>query len=260
MSAGASGPLWTVTFADLETGVWGAGLGRDDGFQLTIGEAGGARRGFPDASVVGAGEQHDWRVAAEGLDLVLAASGDGAPAAPGDGAPAGFEQLCRVRGTAVVDGEQRALDVLGRRGWRDGPPDFGRFESVRDVSAFFEPGEGVTAVSLRRRKARGQADDLLTAVVFDPDGPHVVADPRLSTTYASDGAPLRMGLELWLEPEPQTGEEEPGEQYPRRFAGEALGDPAAISRGAGWAADAVPLRCRGRGHEGAGVYLLLRAA
>ncbi len=42
-------------------------------------------------------------------------------------------------------------------------------------------------------------------------------DPRLSTTYDEHGEPLRVGVELWL------GDDEDGEQWPRRVAGAATG-------------------------------------
>ena len=57
---------------------------------------------------------------------------------------------------------------------------------------------------------------MLVALHGESDG-IAAFDPRLSTTYAPDMSPLRMGIELWL------GEHEDGDLYPRRVAGERSG-------------------------------------
>ena len=33
----------------------------------------------------------------------------------------------------------------------------------------------------------------MSAVALEPEGPLAIGDPRLSTTYAADGPPLRVG-------------------------------------------------------------------
>jgi hypothetical protein len=127
-----------------------------------------------------------------------------------------------------------------------------RFESVRDVSAWFEPADGLALVAMRPRKARGQDSDLITAVLLDPEKPPAIVDPRLSTTYTAEGRPVRAGVELWL------GEEEE-EQYARRVTGEAIGEGAAavIHR---FEVRAQPFRWHSRGRDGAGLYVLARRA
>ena len=103
--------------------------------------------------------------------------------------------------------------------------------------------------ALRPQRARGQEEDRIEATLFDPEGEIAVEDPRLSTTLAAGGRPVRTSLELWI----GVGEE----QYPRRAAGEALGDGGA-AQGEHVNLQVTPLRCHTGGHEGAGVYLLAR--
>jgi hypothetical protein len=122
---------------------------------------------------------------------------------------------------------------------------------VRDLCAWFAPADGLALTALRPRGAKGHDRDVVTASVFEPTGPLVVADPRLSTTYAADGHPTRVGLELWLE------QDDTQEQYPRRAAAEPLGAAAAWSQPA-LELEAYFLRCLSRGEEGLGVYVLGR--
>jgi hypothetical protein len=167
------------------------------------------------------------------------------------GIGSGFDQLCRVRGRAGIDGTEREIDCLGRRGSHGDGIKLEKFDSVRDVSAWFGPVDGLAVVALRPRKARGQDSDLLEVAVLDPEATSPVEDPRMSTTYTSAGQPLRAGFELWL-----AGEEEDS-QYPRRAAGEAAG-PGASARCGGLHVLAQPFRWHSRGRDGAGLYLLAR--
>ena len=260
MSAGLAGPSVTVTFGDLDDGVWGAVWGAAPP-AVAIGLARGGIEGFAGVTVIGASATEEWRISADGLELAIAPAGTAAALAS-DGLPAGFDQLCRATGRCLLGGAERAVDCLGRRSWSERAPDFRRFESLRDVCAWFEAGDGVALHSLRRRKARGHADDLVTAVAFEAGGPIAVADPRLSTTYTAAGLPSRMNLELWIDQEESSAGAEGGAegraQYPRRVAGEALGDQWI------WSSDetevqVVPLRCHSRGREGSGMYLLAKA-
>jgi hypothetical protein len=244
--------LRTLSFGDLASGTWGTiwALDRGAGFALLDGDA------VTGTSVTGSSEQDGWQVT--GQDVELEASPEGAPAEL-DG---GFEQLMRIRGRWKSGGSERTVDCLGRRGVRE-DLDPGRFEAVRDVSAWFEPDLGMAVVAARPRGSSGHADDLVSACVLEDGHALRVADPRLSTTYAASGSPLRASFELWLErpedaPEPEEGEESV-ERFPRRAAGEALGARGTASNGL-LEAEAELFRWHARGREGAGVYVLARLA
>lgn len=248
MTAAAAPVVRTVAFGDLAAGVWGAAWGAAEPF-VALGAQGSARA-LAEATIDGATDAGDWRLTADGAELVLSAQTEAVPASFAKGGePVGFDQLCRVRGRLRLDGGEHEVDCLGRRGCRTQEHVL-QFESLRDVSAWFEPDDGLALLSLRPPKAAGHAADVVTAAVFDPRGAVAVADPRMSTTYAGDELPTRVGLELWL-----TGED--SEQYPRRAAGEATGARVAASIDA-FAISAALLRVHSRGNEGAGVYILAR--
>jgi hypothetical protein len=118
------------------------------------------------------------------------------------------------------------------------------------VCAWFDPAHGLSVVALRPRKARGQDADVLSAVALEPEGPLAIEDPRLSTTYAGDGRPLRVSLELWV----SAGDDDE-EQYPRRASGETLG-VAATGRLGRFDVLAQFVRWDSRDGDGAGVYVL----
>jgi len=246
VSSGPATPLRTLAFGDLGTGVWGCAWG-DAAPVLALGKPEpGAPLPGAHAAIAGSGPDEEWTVSGQGVELVVSPETDAATSS----AVAGFDQLCRVHGTAMIDGTQREFDLPGRRSSRP-DVDLRKFESFRDVSAWFAPGDGVALTSLRPRGSKGHDRDLIAASVFEPTGPVAVADPRLSTTYAADGHPTRVGLELWLD------RDESEEQYPRRAAAEPLGAAAA------WAQPAIELeayflRCLSRGEEGLGVYVLGR--
>ncbi len=225
-----SGPLRTVTFGDLGAGRWGIVWGAFAAIGETV---------LPSPTIEGAGPGEDWQISADGAELTVTAAG---PASASEG----FAQLCRVSGQF---GEQ-TIDCLGRRGLEPEELDPSRFDSVREISAWFEPDEGFAVVALRPPEAGNHAADVVTATLLEPAAAVAVADTRLSTTYTADGRPSRMGLELWLDDEQ--------EQYPRRAAGEAVG-AGVSSTFAGLEILAAPLRCHSRGHEGTGVYLIARA-
>ncbi len=258
----------TVAFGDLEAGVWGAVWGSDRPF-ATVGVVG--ENAQPLAAELDGGEEaREWKVAGDGCELIVAPDGEAAPTGLVDPALAGFDQFCRVRGRfRAADGTDREVDCAGRRGSRAGPFEPKRFESVRDVSAWFGERDGLALVAARPRKAAGHGGDLVTAAIFAPAGNTQVADPRLSTTYSAGGRPARVGLELWIDDD--EGADAPtGEQFPRRAAGEVIGSGARSHAGAAASAadrhkpqllvDAELLRCHSRGREGAGVYLLARIA
>jgi hypothetical protein len=248
VSALTAGSVRTIAFGDLDAGVWGFAWG--DGEQVAA--AGAARAGDPlvaeTAGIAGADAGQEWVLTGAALELRIAPVGG--PVS--HQAPAGFHELCRVRGRATVDGRELEVDVPGLRGVHsESSSDIGALDSVREVSAWFAPGDGLALTALRPRGAKGHDRDLVVASVLDPAGAIGVADPRLSTTYTAAGRPARVGLELWI---PQEDSEE---QYPRRAAGESLGAAAAGSLGS-VTLEAELLRCRSHGEEGIGVYLLAR--
>jgi hypothetical protein len=98
---------------------------------------------------------------------------------------------------------------------------------------------------------RGHDRDTVVAAIAGEREGISVFEPRLSTTYAGDGTPIRAGLELWL------GETEDGEQFPRRVAGERSG-PFARHGPPPQRVEAYGLRCHARGEDGIGVYVLMR--
>jgi hypothetical protein len=227
--------------------VWGAAIGAEA--PLFVASVGGHQLSGV-ARIAGTDGDGEWRLTADGMELVVLPTTERVPGADGH-ALEGFDQLCRVQGRIATATEPEVeVECLGRRAGREvaDPRDL---DSVRDVSAWFAVDDGLAMTALRRRKARGHDRDLTVAAILDTAGSPAVEEPRLSTTYDAAGAPMRMGLELW--PPEQEGEQ----QYPRRMAGEAAGD-AAGAGGDGVELAATPLCCHSRGNDGTGVYLLLR--
>lgn len=232
-----------LAFGDLTSGVWGAALVAGDGAAPFVCVGAQEAVTVPGARLEGTGAQGEWRLAGEGIELTLSPVAE----VVAIGASAGFEQLCRAQGRFAVGGSEHEVQCLARRGERDGG--LGGIDSVRDVSALFEPADGFALVALRPRAARDHEHDAVSAAVLDAEASAVVADPRFSTTYGSDGRPLRSSLELWL------GDAE--DEFPRRAAGEAVGPSASGVQG-GLDVRATLFRWSSRGREGAGVYVLAR--
>jgi hypothetical protein len=193
----------------------------------------------------------EWRLDGEHGALIVEPAGDAVAVSAGDDHVEGFDQLCRVRGRFELDGADRAVDSLGLWTSRSGSFDLGKLESVRAVSTWFEPDEGLALVAFRPRKAKAHDNDVITATVLGPEGSAPVEDPRLTTTYDAGGWPIRAGLELWLAAESEE------EQYPRRASGEAAGGRAQSTAG-DLDVRAEPFRWHSRGRDGAGIYLLAR--
>lgn len=240
--------LRTVAFGD--GSVWGASWSSDSaGSSLTALGAG------PEATVLtgvrlpdsDGGAEAEWRLDIDGVGLVVAPAGELVDVQAAQDGVEGWNQLCRVSGWFG----QHEVDCLGLRcAWSDAV-DLSRYESIRAVSAWFDPDEGFALTAFRPRKAKAHDADLLAAAVIAADGSAPVEDPRLSTTYAADGWPSRAGLELWLAgPKAE-------QQYPRRVSGEAIGARAQAKAGE-LELRAEPFRWRGRAREGAGMYLLAR--
>ena len=240
-------PLRTLAFGDLDGVAWGVAWFPDPslpGF-VAVGSA-------KDAVTVEAQLEPDddgvgWRLHGYGVELNVSGAGDDAGDLRGE-----FDAVCRVHGGITVEAVEHDVDCLGRLAVHAGAGGLDKFDSVRDVSAWFDPAHGLSVVALRPRKARGQDADVVSAVALEPEGPLAIEDPRLSTTYAGDGRPLRVGLELWVSAD-DGDEEEP--QYPRRASGETLG-VAATGRLGSFDVLAQFVRWDSRYGDGAGVYLL----
>jgi len=244
--------LRTVTFGDLDAGVWGAGWAgpRATLFAGTASDA----LALGACSIEGAQANEEWTVTADGAQLTFAPAGEAAQEAQLHG----FDQLCQIRGTVTLAGAEHTVECLGRRAVR-GQLELDSLDSVRDFSAWFkpvesgEPADGLAVTALRPRGSIGNDADAIAAALLEQGEAPTVAESRLSTTYSEEGAPIRVGLELWLEADPE------GEQpFPRRAAGEALAAVASVATN-GFELQARPFRCHSRGREGTGVYLLALA-
>jgi hypothetical protein len=243
--------LRTLAFGDLETGIWGAGWGGEEPF-LAVGvglDAPGAS--LDAAALAGTRADEDWRLEGAAVELVISA--DVEPAVVPDSA--GFDQLCRIRGTATVSGASHEVDCVGRRGTRN-DLELATLDSLRDISVWFGPEHGVALTALRPEGVSGHGEDRINVAVFEAGQLVQVADPRLSTTYGSARMPSRASLELWLETDE---EEDDTPQHARRLAGEALGGCARGNRG-GANVQANVFRWHISGQDGCGVYMVVRPA
>jgi hypothetical protein len=126
------------------------------------------------------------------------------------GGMVGYEQLCRVRGTARIGDRELPVDCLGQRSHAWGEPDWRKLESTRTLTAWLDDGTGITITAVRPQGKKGHDAEARWGVLLDPAGNLHVDDPRISTTYDADGRQRRAGLELWV------GEDD---GYARRAAG-----------------------------------------
>lgn len=244
--------LSTLAFGDLERTSWGAAWipGADGSAVATLG-AGSAGTVAPSLRLTVDGSDAEWRLDGDVVALIASPAGEPVAVHAGDDDVEGFDQLCRVTGRFELDGAEHAVDCLGLRTSRSGAFDLGKLGSVRAVSTWFEPDEGLALMAFRGRKAKTHDCDVITGAVLGPESSAPVEDPRLTTTYDAGGWPVRAGLELWL-----AGESEQ-EQYPRRASGEAAGARAQAAAGE-LDLRAEPFRWHSRGRDGAGIYLLAR--
>jgi hypothetical protein len=251
VATGARHPecLRVLAFSDPESEVWGAAWippGSSQTAVISVGE-----RASPVAAALEGDESSEsWRLALG--DSNLAVEGLGDPGADADGSQGDFDQLCRVSGNVEADGQSREVSCLGWRSARSPAVLAGGVSSVRQVAAWFGPDDGFALLALRSSRAKGQDADAISAAMFAPVGPGPVADPRLSTTYAESGEPVRAGVEFWL----QSGDD-PDQQYPRRAVGQS------IRASVRWTVDDLALQARpfhwhAGEREGPGIYLLGR--
>jgi hypothetical protein len=193
------------------------------------------------------------------LDLDLRALGaaaeldDSHPAAKAGGM-AGYEQHCRVTGTATIGAAQIAVDGLGQRGHSWGAPDWERIAVARTVSAWLGDDLAVSLTAIRPAGKDEHGREAIAATILETAGEDgepaavAVADPRLSTTYDAAGRQRHAGLELWVD--------EDG--LPRRAAGEVIcGTSLDLGR---LRLDCAFFRWRMDGRTGFGRYDILRRA
>jgi hypothetical protein len=129
----------------------------------------------------------------------------------------------------------------------DSEPDWGRVDSIRLVSALFDDGAALGVAVLRPRGARGHDEDVAVTRFIDAEGERSEAsEALLSVEYDPAGAPRRIGLELWMDPD----------SSPMRVAADRAGEAGQRSG----ARQAVPMRFRLAGTGGAGLYEVLRPA
>jgi hypothetical protein len=235
MSSAAGPGLRVVTFGDLEGRVWGAAF--DAGRPTVLAGTGGGQPAAGPATIT-VSDDGGWQVAADWLALSVTA-----PLVSN-----GSSELCRVHGRVTFGDDELDVDCPATRSYA-GDLDPRRLESIRGVWGWFEDGQAMALLAVRPQGRAAQEAERLTASLFDPEGPVRIEEPRLSTSYDSEGRPTRAGLELWI------GEGE--EQYPRRAAAEAAG-PGVSFDADGLGLQVRPLRCHSHGLDGPGVYLLAR--
>ena len=189
-----------------------------------------------------------WSLRWEGrLDLRVTALSP--PVETAIGGLEGYEQLCRVEGTATVDGVERRVSCLGQRGHNWGVADWDRMDLARTVCAWWDEDHALMLTAIRPAGAEHQDAEEMAAHLLEGE-PVEVADPRLSTTYDADGHQRRAGLELYV-----TGEDD---EYPRRVAGEVMcGTSLDLGR---LRLDCAFFEWRTEGRAGTGRYDLLRRA
>jgi hypothetical protein len=147
----------------------------------------------------------------------------------------------RVRGT--VDG--RAVDCLGVVTETVTPPAWSELDALRTMSAVFEPGLAVLALSRRPHGAHGHGEESVTGWLVRDATPLAVEDTRISTVYDGDGRQRTAGMELWL----------PGEDFPRRVSGSARAGASLTLEGLRVHAAVFAWRMEGR--DGVGTYDIL---
>jgi len=144
----------------------------------------------------------------------------------------------------------RALAPPGSRTGTDpvwqleGDLDWDAVESLRVVSAAFEDGRLLVIAAAHPQGAEGHDETRLRGALVEPDGEIVeLVEALLSTEYDAAGAPARIGLELYTDPD----------ALPLRVAADRESGDAAT------AADraVIPMSFRMEGARGAGLLELI---
>jgi hypothetical protein len=144
-----------------------------------------------------------------------------------------------------VEWELAALRALAdgstQPAWRlAGEPDWDALESLRVVSAAFEDGRLLAVAAARPVAADGHDAAEPRGILVEAGGEAVeVAEALLSTEYDADGAPSRIGLELY----PRPG------AIPLRVAADRE-SPTRVDDGA----EATAMSFRMEGARGSGVF------
>lgn len=129
------------------------------------------------------------------------------------GGLAGYEQVCRIRGTVSLAGHEYVVDALGQRGHLWGAPDWSAIALTRSLSAWFAPGDGIALAAVRPAGVTQHEGEARWGVLLGADAAVPIGDPRLSTTYDGEGRQRRAGLELWVHDD---------DGQPHRAAGEVV--------------------------------------
>jgi hypothetical protein len=160
------------------------------------------------------------------------------------GGMAGYDQLCRFRGTV----RGRRVDCLGQRGHSWGAPDWSKLALTRTISAWLDTETAVSISAVRPASARHHADEAVAATLVQGGVPVAVGEPLLSTTFDAEGRQRHAGLELWVDPD----------GYPHRAAGDVLcGTTLDLGR---LRLDAAFFAWRMEGRSGVGRYDVVRPA
>jgi hypothetical protein len=148
--------------------------------------------------------------------------------------------LCRVRGRIGPD----PVECLGTVTETSRAPAWRDLDATRSISAIFGPADALFVAARRPRGASGHGEEETIGWLLDDGQLHSFEDLRLSTIYDGEGRQRSSGLELWL----------PGEDLPRRAAGEArAGLSLALD---GLRVHAAVFGWRMDGRDGVGAYEL----
>jgi hypothetical protein len=132
-----------------------------------------------------------WTVAFDAGDdggFTLEFAAVGSAVASTGGGMAGYEQLCRVRGTVRVGDREVAVDCLGQRGHQWGRPDWNRLSMARTLGAWLADDSAVMISAFRDAKAKDHSHDAISAVVLEgsPLTEVAIGEPQLSNAYDED--------------------------------------------------------------------------
>lgn len=188
-----------------------------------------------------------------GFDLIFDAIGP--PAGIDESHPVGdlggmdrYEQRCSFNGRVWDADGLHEVSGLGQRGHAWGQADWDALQQTRTLSMWLGEEEGgVILSSLRPAGVESHDTEPTWCELFTGGEAVEVTEPRLSTTYDSEGRQHRAGLELWV------GEED---EYPLRASGHAVCG-ASIDLGA-LRVELAFMRWSAEGREGYGRYEIVR--
>lgn len=149
-------------------------------------------------------------------------------------------RVCRVSGR--VNG--RSVSCMGTAAETVSAPRWEELDALRTISALFDPEHAVLTVAHRPRGVPGHGHELVSSALLTGGELRAVEEARVSTVYDGDGRQRSARMELWM----------PGEDFPRRAAGEVAGGTTLELPGLRVNASVFTWRMEGR--EGAGSYEL----